>query len=37
MKQNRDSILKDTAAVQLLSQDKVNNAMAQPVFCTQRR
>jgi hypothetical protein len=37
MKQNRDAILKETAAVQLLASDKVNNAMAQPVFCSQRR
>ncbi|MFL5345290.1 MAG: transglycosylase domain-containing protein [Hyalangium sp.] len=37
MKQNRDLILKYTAGMELLSQDKVNNAMGQPVFCTQRK
>lgn len=37
MKQNRDLILKYTLGAQLLSPDKVNNAIAQPVFCTQRK
>lgn len=37
MKQNRDLILKYTAGVELLGRDKVNNALAQPVFCTQRK
>ncbi len=37
MKQNRDLILKYTAGAELLSPDKVNNAIAQPVFCTQRK
>lgn len=37
MKQNRDLILKYTERSELLSPDKVNNAMAQPVFCTQRK
>jgi hypothetical protein len=37
MKQNRDTILKDAAAMQLLPSDKVTNAMAQPVACSQRR
>ncbi|WP_224248592.1 transglycosylase domain-containing protein [Hyalangium gracile] len=37
MKQNRDLILKYTAGEQLLSADKVNNAMAQPVFCASRK
>jgi len=36
MKQNRDLILKYTADAELLSQEKVNNAMAQPVSCTVR-
>lgn len=37
MKQNRDIILQYTARLELLSQDKVNNAIAQPVFCTQHK
>jgi hypothetical protein len=37
MKQNRDLILKYTGGEELLSRDKVNNAIAQPVFCTQRK
>lgn len=37
VKQNRDFILKKTAAAELLSRDKVSNAMAQPVSCGQRR
>ena len=37
MKQNRDLILKYTAGVELLGRDKVNNALAQPIFCTLRK
>ncbi|HYH96295.1 transglycosylase domain-containing protein [Hyalangium sp.] len=37
MKQNRDLILKYTGGEELISRDKVNNAIAQPVFCTQRK
>jgi hypothetical protein len=37
MKQNRDLILKYTAGEALLSSEKVQNAMAQPVSCLQRK
>jgi membrane peptidoglycan carboxypeptidase len=37
MKQNRDLILKYTVDAELISADKVNNAIAQPVFCTQHK
>ncbi len=37
IKQNRDIVLKYTAGEELLSRDKVNNAIAQPVFCTTHK